>query len=72
MAIPLAKYITIDANDFWYSGTAEELVVNYVHPLFLRANSAASQEDNPNWHDSTTGLFAENNWKEMKVDIVTL
>ncbi len=32
---PLAKYITLAANDCGYSGTAEELIVSYVHPLFL-------------------------------------
>ncbi len=43
---PLAKYITLAANDCGYSGTAEELVVSYVHPLFLKAHSATSKEDN--------------------------
>jgi hypothetical protein len=43
----LAKYITLAANDCGYSGTAEELIVSYVHPLFLKAHSAASKEDNP-------------------------
>ncbi len=40
---PLAKYITLAANDCGYSGTAEELIVSYVHPLFLKAHSAASK-----------------------------
>ena len=31
MSIPLADYITIVANDCGYGGTAEELIVNYVH-----------------------------------------
>ncbi len=34
MDSPLAKYITLAANDCGYSGTAEELIVTYVHPLF--------------------------------------
>ena len=33
MDSPLAQYISLAANDCGYSGTAEELVVNYVHPL---------------------------------------
>ena len=37
MASPLAKYITIDTNVCWYGGTVEELIVNYFHPLFLKA-----------------------------------
>jgi hypothetical protein len=45
MDSPLAKYITLAANDCGYS---EELIVSYVHPLFLKAHSAMSKEDNPN------------------------
>ncbi len=55
---PLAKYITLAANDCGYSGTAEELIVSYVHPLFLKAHSAASKEDNPSWKQATQGKFA--------------
>jgi hypothetical protein len=42
MASPLARYITLAANDCGYSGTAEELIVDYVHPLFLKAKLSAS------------------------------
>jgi hypothetical protein len=44
---PLSKYITLAANDCGYDGTAEELIVRYVKPLFLQAHSAASMLDNP-------------------------
>jgi hypothetical protein len=37
LASPLAKYITLAANDCGYSGKAEELVVTYVHLSFLKA-----------------------------------
>ena len=55
MDSPLAKYITLAANDCGYGGTAEELIVSYVHPLFLKlkAHSAVSKEDNPNWSQAT-------------------
>ena len=42
MASPLSKYITLAANNFGYGGTVEELIVNYVHLLFLKDDSAAS------------------------------
>ena len=42
MDIPLAKYVILDSNNFVYSGTAEDLIVNYVRLLFLKAKSAAS------------------------------
>jgi hypothetical protein len=47
LASPLAKYITLAAHDCGYSGTAEELIVACVHPLFLKAHSAASKADYP-------------------------
>ncbi len=72
MDSPLAKYITLAANDCGYSGTAEELIVNYVHPLFLKAHTAASKEDNPTWKQATRGKFADEYWKAMEVEIATL
>ncbi len=53
MDSPLAKYITLAANDCGYSGTAKELIVTYVHPLFLKAHSAASKSDNASWKEDT-------------------
>jgi len=53
LASPLAKYITLAANDCGYSGHAVELIVIYVHPLFLKAHSAASKADNPSWYEAT-------------------
>jgi len=40
MDSPLARYITLAANDCGYGGTAVELIVSYVHPLFLKAHSS--------------------------------
>ena len=59
MSSPLAKYITPAANDCGYDGTVEELIVTYVHPLFLKAHSAASKADNPSWQEATRGKFAD-------------
>ena len=69
---PLDKITTLAANGCGYGGAAEELIVNYVHPLFLKDKSASSQEDNPNWRENTTRVFADNYWKEMKFKITTL
>ena len=54
MASPLDKYITIAVNDCVYVGMSEELIVNYIHPLFFKAKSAFSQQDNPNWREAKT------------------
>ena len=72
MDSPLAKYITLAANDCGYGGTAEELIVSYVHPLFLKAHSAASKEDNPNWSQANGGKFANKYWRAMELEIATL
>ena len=53
MDSPLSQYITLAENDCGYSGTAEELIVSYVHPLFSKAHSAASNMDNPSWKEAT-------------------
>ena len=60
MAIPLAKYTTLSNTEFGYGGTEEYLIVNYIHLLFFKDKYAASQEDNPNWREATTGVFADN------------
>jgi hypothetical protein len=69
---PLSKYITLAANDCRYDGMAEELIVQYVHPLFLRAHSAASKKDNPGWKEAMRGKFSDDYWKAMEVKIFTL
>jgi hypothetical protein len=72
MASPLARYITLAANDCGYSGTAEKLIDNYVHHLFFKAKSSASREDNPNWHEATQGIFAYDYWNAIRVKLATL
>ncbi len=57
LASPLAKYITLAANDCGHIGTAKELIVTYFHPLFLKAHSAASNAANPSWREATRGKF---------------
>ena len=34
LASPIDKYITLVVNNCGYSGTSEDLIVNYVHPFF--------------------------------------
>ena len=54
---PLSKFITLAANDCGYSGSAEDLIVNYVHPLFLKAKAEASTEDNLNCRQAMSLLL---------------
>jgi hypothetical protein len=69
---PLSKYITLVANDCGYDWTAEELIVSYVHPLFLRAHSATCKMNNPGWQEAMWGKFANDYWKAMEVKLFTL
>jgi len=48
------------------------MIVTYVHPLFLKALSAASKADNPSWREATRGKFAGEYWRVMKLEIATL
>ena len=72
MNCPLSKFIHFAANDCGYSGSRRDLIVNWVHPLFLKAKSSASKEDNPNWCEAMNGPFKEEFWKAAKVEIETL
>ena len=45
---PLAKFIAFSANDHGCSGRTKDLILNCVHPLFLKAKNAAIGKDNLN------------------------
>ena len=38
MVCPLSQYIHFSANECGYKGTCFELIANWVHPLFLKAD----------------------------------
>ena len=56
---PISNYISLAKNDCGYSGTAEELIVNYVHRLFLKEKATASSGNNLNWRQAMNGQFAD-------------
>ena len=72
MNSPLAKFIHLAANDCGYRGSKTDIICRWVHPLFLKAKSAASKEDNPTWKEATNGPFAEEYWEACKTEIATL
>eukprot|EP00804_Cyclotella_cryptica_P007127 CCRYP_020034-RB/>CCRYP_020034-RB protein AED:0.46 eAED:-0.11 QI:0/0/0/1/0/0/2/0/484 len=59
MACPLSKFIHFAANDCGYTGSRYDLIANWVHPLFLKAKTEASKEDNPSWKQAMSGPFKE-------------
>ena len=47
---PITRFIKLLVLDIGYSDTQTNLLlVKWVHPLFLKAKSKASKQDNPNW-----------------------
>ena len=56
--IHLAKFITFDANYCVYSDYVHDLMVNLVHPLFLKSKYPDSKEDNPNRWQAINGTFS--------------
>ena len=72
MNSPLSKFIKFAANNCGYNGSTRELIVNWVHPLFLKAKSASSKEDNPNWWEAMKGPFYYEYWKAAVTEIETL
>ena len=59
MKSPLAKLITFSANDYGYNGNTKNLIVKWVHPIFLKAMTTVSKEANMKWWDAMDALFAD-------------
>ena len=72
MSSPLAKFVSLAARDSGYDGSVEHLLLEYVHPLFLKAKAAASAADNPNWNQAMNSEFANDWWKAAVKEIQTL
>ena len=69
---PISNFIPLAANYCGYEGTTQDLIVNYLHPLFLKSKASASQEENPNWRQAMNGQFADEYWGAAVTDIETL
>ncbi len=72
MACPLSRFIHFAANDCGYSGSQYDLIANWVNPLFLKAKTESSKEDNPNWRQAMNGPFKKDYWKAALKEIETL
>ena len=70
---PLARYISFAANECGYGEPEiKDLLVNTVHPLFLKAKAAASAKDNPTWWQAMASEHADDFWEAAKAEIRTL
>ena len=72
MKCPLSKFIHFAANDCGYRGTQRNLIVNWIHPLFLKAKLAANKQDNLSWKDTMNGNFKVKFWEAVLAEIKTL
>lgn len=72
LASPLSQFIHLAANDCGYNGTKRELICEVIHPLFLRAKSAASKADNPTWKEAMNSPQADEWFEACKIEVGTL
>ena len=70
--IPIANFIILSVNSCGYSGKSEELIVNSVYPVFLKAKASESIKDNLNWCETINGQFPNKYLDAMRVKITTL
>ncbi len=70
---PLAQFIKFSAADSGLDPSqTQDLLVKFVHPLFLKAKAEASKADNPNWKQTMSGPFADEFWKAAVKEYRTL
>ena len=58
---PLDKFTPFYANNCGYSSSTNDLMVNWVYPLFKK--SSYIKAENPNWWQTTNGSFSNEYWK---------
>ena len=72
MKSPLGKFITFSANNFGYNGSAKDMIVNWVHPIFLKAKAATTKEDNPTCWEAMHSPFADKYWNTSISEVESL
>ena len=72
MANPLSKFTQFAANGCGSAGTRYKLIANWVHPLFLKAETEASTSNNPNWKQAMNSPFREEFWTAAYKEFETL
>ena len=63
LSSPLSCFIkTATVQTGLTSTEAQPLLVEWIHPFCLKAKAKASRDDNPNWKQAMSGLFADECW----------
>ena len=71
MKSPFAKFIT-SAKDCGYSRSTIDLIVSWVHTLFLKAKAVASKVDNTSWLKAMHDPFEDEYRKAAVTEVKTL
>ena len=70
---PLSRFIKTAAVQTGLSSTeAQSLLVEWIHPFFLKAKAEASKGDNPSWKQAMNGPFADEFWGAAVKEYTTL
>ena len=69
---PISNLITLAENYCVYEGTTADIIVNYLHPFFLKYKAASSQAYNPNWRQAMDGQFADEYLEAAVTEIGTI
>ena len=72
MKSPLATFVRFYDSYCGYYGSERNLIVNWIHEIFLNSKEAAIKEDNPNWWDTMRISFSKNYWKAYCKEVQTL
>ena len=72
MASPLAKFVTLAAQDSGHTGRTEDLFMTHVQPLFLQARAKANKADTPSWKETMRSDHASNWFKAAQIEVETL
>ncbi|KAL7460732.1 hypothetical protein ACHAXS_001176 [Conticribra weissflogii] len=60
---PIAQFIGFSMLKIGYTGSVDDLVCTWIHPLMLQAKALASKEDNPTWWQAMNGPFLAEYWQ---------
>ena len=72
VASPLAKFVTIAAQDSGYTGRTEDLFMTEVHPLFLQAKAATNKADFASWKEALRSEHASEWYQAAQIEVETL
>ena len=71
MSSELSRFVHFAATDCRFDCSVESLVINWLHPLMLAANSKSNQKDSPNQNQAMNGPFLKEYWESTCLKVKT-